>query len=284
MSPSSMPKMALAVVSAVCTHTAEAQGAAAPEGSGVQLSVTERLWDARWDHRIVDAALTAAPTATTPPEVTVSVRQRTASKIVPIHSVGLHYKGWLASASAWSADFDFDGFTATGRSKRREFDVTIGRALMPGVMASLTYKQGKVQSATTAQAVAMLNLQGRQKGEGLLLGLSAVAPLSHPVSLYGSLAYGAGKYQVAEEVPGNPKSSARYVIGDFGMAYRIESPGGTRAVDAVTVQLGYRSQVLSFRRIGVSLPASSAVKLVGLNEGKVRSTTDGLVMGVGLAF
>lgn len=284
MSTSNVPWVVLATLSVIACTQARAQSPAAADGPELQLLVTERLWNARWDHRIVDAALTAPPTATSPPEVTVSVRQRTATRLVPIHSVGLHYKGMVAAVSTWSGDFDFDGFTATGRSKRREFDITVGHAVTPGVLLSLTYKQGKVDSAATPQAAALLGLQGRQKGDVLLLGLSASAPLSPSLSLYGNFAYGTGKYQAAKEVPGNPKASARYLIGDFGAAYRIDSPGGTRAVDAITLQLGYRTQIVSLRNLRITTPASSAVRIVAPSEGTPQSTTDGLVLSVGLAF
>lgn len=284
MSTLNASRMALAVLSATCVHAAQAQGAAPPEGSDLQLFVTERLWGARWDHRLLDAVVTAPPTATSPPEVTVSLRQRTASKIVPIHSVGMRYRNWMASASAFSTDFDFDGFTSTGGSKRSEFDATVGYTVMPGVTASLIYKRGKVGSAVTARAAELLNLKGRQKGEALLLGLSAVAPLSSNLSLYGSGAYGEGKYQVAEEVLGNPKVTVRYAIADFGVAYRIESPGGTRAIDAVTLQLGYRTQVLSFRDTGIVVPTAGPVKVVAEGEGRPQASTDGLVLGVSVAF
>ena len=284
MSSLTMSRAALAALSVACAGGASAQSPVASDGPDLQLFLTERLWNARWDHRIVDAFITAPPTPGSPPEATITVRQRTATKLVPVHSVGLRYQGLVVSASAWSADFDFGGFTATGRSKRREFDVTVSHALTPGVTASLTYKHGKVDSAVTPRAATLLGLTGRQKGDGLLLGLSATAPLSPQLFLYGNFAYGAGKYQVAEELTGNPEASIRYTIGEFGAAYRLDAPGGLRAVDSVTLQLGYRFQAVAFRSVGIAVPTSGAVKFVAPSEGKPQTTTEGLALSVSLAF
>ena len=260
-----------------------AQGTAAAEPSDWQVFVTERLWAARWDHRLVDASVTAPPTATTPPEVTIGIRQRTASKVVPIHSVGVAYKDFSLSASGWSANFDMGDLTASGRTSRKELDLTLGYNFYPRVTASVIYKHARVDPAVTGRAATLLGLSGRQKGNGLLLGISATAPLSPQLSLYGNFGWGEGRYQVAADVPGHPKAKTRYSIGDFGASYRIDAP--TKGIDAVTLQLGYRYQVLAFRDATLQVPATGApVRIVQVDEGKPQTTTEGLAFSASIAF
>jgi len=283
MSTLKVSRAALAAMLPLAGAAAWAQGPAAAEGSDMQVFVTERLWNARWDLKLIDATVTAAPTATSPAEVMITLRQRSSVKLVPIHSVGLRYKDLLVSASGWSASFDMGELTTTGRSKRRELDLTLGYTVYPGVTAALTYKQGKVDPAVSARATALLGLTGRQKGEGVLLGISAVAPLAPRLSLYGTLAYGLGRYQVETTLEGS-RTDARYTLGDFGAGYRFDPPDRLRAIESITVQLGYRFQVVMLRGANLKLPASAAARITNMNDGTLQTTTQGMVLSAGLAF
>lgn len=276
-------RAALAALSLLAASGTWAQGPAAEGASDWQVLVTERLWDARWDHRLVDALVTAPPTATSPPEVTTFLRERTSDKLVPIHSVGLRYKDLLVSASGWSANFDMSGVTASGRTRRTEYDFTVGYAVYDGVSASLTYKYGKVNPAVTARTPALLGLRGSQDGYGLLLGLSALAPIKGKLSLYGNFAFGPGRYQLERDLPGHPRSRTRYTIGDFGASYRIE-PSGPAGLDTITLQLGYRYQVMSFRDAKLATPPADQVRLVRLGGVYSQTTTEGLVFSASFAF
>ena len=259
-----------------------AQGAAPADESKLQFFAGERLWHARWDHRLLDAMVTAPPTATSPAEVTLMLRQRPSSKLVPIHSVGLRYKDVVMSASGWSATFDMGADTATGNSKRNELDLSLGYVVYPGITASIVYKRGEVESALTSRATSLLGMIGKQKGTGVLAGFSASAPLSSNLSLNGSLAYGSGRYQVAREVEDNPRSSVRYTIGDLGIAYRFDTPAA--ALDSLTLQFGYRFQTINFRTTNFAPPSSAGVRFAVANEARPQVTTEGMVLSASVAF
>jgi len=234
---------------------------------------------------LLDVSVTAPPTATSPVELTVDTRTITATKGIPVTTVGLRWKDWSASASLFpEVRFGSDGETVGGSMTRRENDLALGYALLPGMTVSLIHKSGRTSGMVTPAVNTLLGLKGTQRARGLLLGLSASAPMTERLSLYGNAAYGPGRYQVATDIPGGGNSPVRCTVADFGLAWHAFASATPGLVGAVTVQLGLRWQSVRFRSISLDTPAIPGVTVRAAPPREPQSTTHGLVLAVGVTL
>jgi len=189
------------------------------------------------------------------------------NKAVLIPSVSLRHGDWLLSASRFlKTRYGFDGNEGSFSSKREETDFHGGYYLLPTLAVSLGYK-GVKQEFTGGTEF---------KYSGPILGVLGAAPLTRGFSLYGNVGYGRvkGRFPVSD-ASGRSKFDADYWLGEAGLAYSFEGMG---AAKAMSLTLGYRSQVLATDgfRIALSPSTSRATEL--------RDTTEGLALGLSMSF
>ena len=202
-----------------------------------------------------------------------------------ITSLGVRY-GRLNGAISVSptARFDGAGIVAGGSSTRKEFDVSVGYSLLPGLTATLIYKRGEVGPSVTTQAEQLLGLTVKQVGTGLLLGLSANGPISDRLSLYGTAAYGPSNWKQSQPA-GTPDVKGRYSIGEVGLVYRLSPSTSDASGIAWALQVGYRTQLVHLRDIRLdTYSMGTPPQVLSTERRSPTSTTHGLIVGVTVAL
>lgn len=195
-------------------------GAAAAQDSGLSLSVGARAWYTQWTtfSYFEIAGNNAALTQTSGP-----------GKWVLLPTFSARYGNFFGSISAFpGTSFEFTDGSST---RREEADVNFGYAVLPGLNVTLGYKR-----------ISQRGAQFRYEPAGPVLGLSANATVSGPVSLYGALGMGRLKTPMdgGDEVV---KFRADYRLTEVGVAYTL--PVGPGAfVQRWTLTAGHRIQVM----------------------------------------
>jgi hypothetical protein len=118
--------------------------------------------------------------------------------------------------------------------------------------------------------------QGESKLAGWLVGLSGVSPLGGTdLLLYGNAAFGIGRAKYSS--PQLPSNDVYYQIAEVGVSYPL---GG-----GFSIQLGYRVQNFTFRRVALqTLTASNPPVLLAESHRNIQSTTQGVIMGISASF
>ena len=189
-----------------------AAGASAQDG-GLSVSLGLKVWNAQWTTFGYEPL---APAILTQDDL--------GEKRVLLPSLGLRYGDFIASVSAFT-NTSYRG-TDGLLDKRREYDAHVGYFVLPGLALTVGYK--KIEQIGSA---------GKYAPAGPVLGLSASALLSGPISAYGS--FGIGRMKTPS---GNPiKFDADYRLSELGLAYGLRLDGWPKAL---TFTLGYRTQML----------------------------------------
>ncbi len=244
---------------------------------------SQRLWMAAFEANVVDAAVTLPPGSSTP-VLRTSAKSITASDLVPITTLGVrvgNFGGFVSVLPQVSTAAA--GQVAGGSFRRSEHDIGFSYQLTPNLAMSLIRKWGKFAPVTSSEAQALLGATGVQEGVGTLLGLSASAPLEERLSLFANLGYGPGRFKTSELFGQTVKTKAQYTLAEMGLAYRLLGPGAIRGVNNVSVQMGYRLQVVDFRDAQLPTLALNGTPLA-TERVKLRASTQGLALGLSAVF
>lgn len=248
----------------------------------VVVFAAQKFWAATWDVLLLDSQVVLpGPVVRTHPRSSQS-----GTEVIPITTIGAQFKGISLSSSYFSKTaFTTKDDTAT-TANRTEWDVTLGYALLPTLTASIAYREGTVNEGSTANTRALTGASGGFKVKGRLLGFSANAPLWGSLALYSNFAFGKLKSEVdAGSVLGTPTYDGTYRIGEVGLSYRLlgasAQPGFVKSVSA---NLGYRAQVIGLKGFDYPVLSIPGGTPVGNQKTDIRSTTDGLILGVAAAF
>ena len=169
----------------------------------------------------------------------------------------------------------------TGRPERREWDVSVGYAVMPSLVVSAGWKEASVKTSLVASVPVPQNVLPL-KIAGPFVGVAASTPLGADWSLYGNLAYGRPDTKVNGSTIG---SSTEYISTEFGLQYSLRGLG--QSFERAVLILGYRMQSFWTKNAAVSvLGVNPATGAVGFQNGTLssRSTIDGVTIGVAFAF
>lgn len=260
-------------------------GAADESGQGPRFFFGIRPWVATLNASSVDTQVVVPPVG--PPVAKQHlVHVDSGFTVTPMTSFGVQYRNWVVSSTVFpSTAYDTDGRT-DNKFKRREYDVSVGYAIAPNILASVVYKHGEIQNLFTSATSALTGKSGKAKIDGIILGLSANAPLQGKLSLYGNLAYGLAREKTDfQDAVGKSKYDATYWIGEVGFAYQLYQSPDQTGIKNLSLQLGYRSQTLLLK--GVSLATAAIVPpfpVVGAEKQDISSTTHGPVLGLVGAF
>ncbi|MBK9363392.1 MAG: hypothetical protein IPM99_20975 [Rubrivivax sp.] len=265
-----------ALASALPVHAQQVDSAASPW----TVFGAQRFWFATQSVKVLDAGLSVPGTAAAP-VLQTRLAEITSSNVVPITALGVRYGKALATVSVLpSTGFDSGGLMGGSQIRRQEFDLSVGYQALPATTVSLIYKRGKASPTITQAARDLLGLsEGEGSGNAVLLGLSTSAALQGALSLYANLAYGGGRW-TAVDIPGQSnRYPSRYTVADFGLAWRAGGPAN------VTLQLGYRTQTLTLKRVDLPVYSLDAPpQLLASPRVNAPSTTQGVVLSVGAAF
>lgn len=279
---SSVVALLVGMGSALPASAQSTQGADA--NSDVSVFVSQRLWFANWDQRLVEVQLVAPPGPGTPGVVSTGYLHSASTATMPITALGVRKGKFIAAASKFfDTSFPAAGNTTTGRSRRDELDLSIGYQFVPALTVSLIRKTGSISDTFSTSTTNLLGGAGRTKVSATLAGLSGNGALSGRLSLYGNLAAGPGHLDT-DPVEGPPtRLRVRYVIADFGLAYRIGEGLWGGAIDAMTVQMGFRTQSLYIGRAPFEdLQENGLVVIDRQNKG--RTSTEGVIMSLSFVF
>ena len=169
---------------------------------------------------------------------------------------------------------------------RREADFSVGYSILPNLLGSLVYKTGKVDKLTTASTTALTGETASSKIDGLLLGFSGSAQLQGPFALYGNLAIGPARATTSSSLHGDMKYKGSYRIGEVGLAYRLTDERAIFGIKNLSVQLGYRVQVLTFRNAALNTYAlgGPVPTVLSTEHRKLQNTTQGFILGIVAVF
>ncbi|MGA0609246.1 hypothetical protein [Caldimonas sp. KR1-144] len=217
-------------------------GQARAQEAGLSISVGVRAWYTDWStfsYFAPDGVNNLALTQ-------VSANEKFAW--LPLISV--RYGDFFASFSGMpSTDFHFvEGGTGT----RKEYDLNIGYAVLPGLALTLGYKK---VSQGDGDAV--------YRPAGPVIGVNLNAPMSGPWSLYGAVGLGWLKTPGGDDI----QFDADYRLAELGLAYTID---GGAWIKSWTFTGGYRIQVLTSKD--------------AFNAQDGRDTTQGFTLGAIASF
>jgi len=266
-------------------NPAFAEADVSANASHPQFFVGIKPWATTWDIPLVDT--TVALTNSGPVLRQTSTQVTSNVKIVPIFSAGTRYKNFVLAANYFpNTSYSTEGMT-DGRVKRNEWDISVGYAFTPNILASLAYKRGKISQVLTSNSSALYGVPVGYTIEGWLLGVNASAPLQDRLSLYGNLAVGPARDK--GDIPDNAGVVAHngfYKIGEVGFSYRLsDQPNSSSMLNNVSLQVGYRSQTISIRNLAFgTLDSNAPYSVISYEKHDVVSTTQGFIVGLIGAF
>ncbi|MEO5672736.1 MAG: hypothetical protein ABIR26_18770 [Ramlibacter sp.] len=154
------------------------------------------------------------------PPVTTNFDHDPTTAVIPTLSVRYGSFGFTGSALLQTGYHGSDGVT-TYDEKRRELDANLLYYFYPSMSVSVGYKSLRYGGITI---------------DGVTTALSASAPISGPVGMYGTVGYGFMKTEAPEFNTG--KRSTKYSVVETGVTYSFSLP----QVKAATLTGGYRFQ------------------------------------------
>lgn len=270
-------------LAALVLATAGWSATAAAQSNDWNVVLSQRLWFASWDQRLVDVNVVAPPTATSPAVVTDGWLNTSSQKVVPITSLAVRKGPLLGTVSKFhNTSFSSNGQTVSGRSERDEIDVSLGYQVLPGLVVSYIRKSGHISEMDTTATATLFGGPSTGRGRANLLGISAAAGLNARLSMYGNVAAGPGKWTYKEFAGAVTEVNARYLVGEFGLAYRLAAGLFGGALDAINLQVGFRTQSIHVPAVP-TVESSDEVTVIS-RQTKGRTTTEGLVLSIGLVF
>ncbi len=169
----------------------------------------------------------------------------------------------------------------TGRPERKEWDLSLGYAVMPNLVVSVGWKDVSIETTLTSNVPVPQNALPI-KYAGPFIGAAASTPLSADWSLYGNLAYGRPDAKVNGSTIG---SSTDYISTEFGLQYSLRGLG--QSFERAVLILGYRMQSSRTKNAAVTVfGVNPATGSVGFQNGMLssRSSIDGVTLGLAFAF
>lgn len=277
--------LSLAVSPAVAQgggESAAAPGIAPLAGAGdLQVFAGVRLWANEWDVPFLDQrGLTVVPTLgqQAPVELRDEVRTTASDmEFVPMPTLGVRYGNFLGSMT-YFVPTKYHGKGGTEKSvERSELDVNVGYFVLPSVLVSVGYKTAEVDRIANRDDT-------DQEIDAVLIGISASAPLSERLSLYGNFAYGLARNETGTKDPrGEDRYDARYAIGEFGLAMRLLEGSPNAFLKSVSASIGYRVQSFTVEGIGLGVYDAN-FNLLRTTTRDLRSSTDGFVLALVASF
>jgi hypothetical protein len=287
---------AVTVVALMCGAVSYAQSGQANTVSGgleatadvgdAEVFLGQRLWIANWAQALLDTQIVVPDPANPAPVIRRSLSSSVSgTSTIPITSAGVRYKGFSITGTYFAPTrFGTEGLAQGDSVRRREADLGVGYLFTPNISGSIVYKAFKADRATTASTAALTGVNGGYKIDGLLLGISASAPLQGRLSLYGNAAFGLGR-QKANFNGESIKNNLNYRIGEIGFSYRVNNESALLGIKNLSVQLGYRAQIVTLNNVEVgTLTATPVPTPIAIERRKINSTTDGFVLGVAALF
>lgn len=205
----------------------------------VSISAGVRLWNNQWQAN--SFPLTQAG-------VTVASHADSGSTLATIPVVSLRYKDFGLSASQFiEKSYTLSDGAGSADNKRSETDVNLSYALIPGLSASIGWKQVKWSDVEIT---------------GPTLALSGNAPISSGFGIYGTGGIGwldakAANFQTLK---------ADYALGEFGLTYSFDT--NSNVLKGLTATMGYRFQKIT----GKNAPFA--------NNRDVNDITSGMTFGL----
>lgn len=251
-----------------------------------QVFVAQRFWVANWANSLLDTQIVVPDPANPVPVIRRSLSSSVSgTSTIPITSAGVRYKGFSITGTYFAPTrFGTEGLAQGDSVRRHEADLGVGYSFTPNISGSIVYKAFKADRATTASTAALSGGNGGYEIDGLLLGISASAPLQGRLSLYANAAFGLG-HQKAFVDGASIKNNINYRIGEIGFAYRVNNEDALLGIKNLSVQLGYRAQVATIKNIPIGTFTATPVPTpIAIERRKINSTTDGFILGVAALF
>jgi hypothetical protein len=185
---------------------------ATAEVGDAQVFVGQRFWVANWAQALLDTQIVIPDPASPVPVVKRSLSSSVSgTSTIPVTSAGVRFKGFSIAGTYFAPTrFSTEGLAQGDSIRRREADLGVGYSFTPNISGSIVYKAFKADRATTASTAALSGVNDSgYKIDGLLLGISASAPLQGRLSLYGNAALGLGRQKAVfdgETIKNNPVS------------------------------------------------------------------------------
>jgi len=276
----------LIVVAVVGLVSAEASAQSDVNEGNVSFFTSVKLWANEWQISTFEQRPIVLPNGA----IAVQDGARTTVsdvKFVPILTIGAGYGNFIASANYFpSTTYDTKG-ALNGNVSRSEYDITVGYKLLPGLAASIAYKEAKQSK------IADLPVSNAQKVRAGLLGLSGSAPIGEGLSIYGNFAYGLGKQDSDTVNPLGEKSyDVAYRIGEFGLSYLVHEGGPRSPLKTAAISVGYRAQVFVTKNVAYGTyaiagsPSAPSVSTtpIAVQRADVQTTTDGFIVSISATF
>lgn len=263
-------------------------GSSADAGAkDIQFFVGQRVWLATWDQPYVDA-LVVIPNPLNPVPIIQQTNSRTVSDttVLPQTSFGVRFKNWTLAATAMpGTNFTSGGLAINDTIRRNEVDLSVGYAFSPYIVGSVVYKTGRIDQIATANATRLTGLGGSYKIDGLIIGISATAPLQGPLALYGNFGYGPARQTIFVTGSSDLRFKGGYQISEVGFAYRLTDDRAFLGFTSLSMQLGYRSQTVTLNDLPFGTFSTGPVPtLISTQYKNAGSTTQGIVFGIVAAF
>lgn len=236
-----------------------------------------RVWANQWD--IVTIQRVMSPDPTNPllrDELDITTSDL---EFTPMPTVGVRYGNVLASLT-YFVPTSYNGKGGLEKDvERREIDLNVGYYVLPSLVVSLAYKEAKIDRLLD-------DFPSEQKIKGILLGVSASAPLSDRLSLYGNFAYGLGRQKSqSPDAAGDTEWSSRYAIGEVGLSYRIMEGRAGSFIKSVNGSLGYRAQSYTTNDVALGTYVPSAPNTaLSTTTRDGRTSTSGAVLALVASF
>jgi hypothetical protein len=254
-------------------HAQTESGATISEQSTFQVSVGVRTWINKWEVPFIEFTPTLVNGV---PVLRSDAKTRlSGTEVVPMPTIGVNYGRWFLGATYFpETSYDTKGGLRT-EVQRKELDINLGYALLPGLSVSVGYKRAEQDRLTDDPVPSGI------KVNGVLIGLSGTAPLKGALSLYGNAAYGFARQKTdAPDASGSTRFDADYQIGEVGLRYALGS-FGQRFLSNVVISVGYRYQL--FTSHDVALSTTSLVgppTVLAIEKRDLRTYTTGPVIAL----
>jgi len=195
--------------------------------------------------------------------------------------VGVRFRDFLGSMT-YFVPTSYSGEGGLSKSvERSELDINVGYFIMPSVLLSIGYKKGKIDRISDRD-----DIDTEQNIDAILVGLSATAPLTDRLSLYGNFAYGFGRTESEQKDARREDSyDSRYAIGELGVSMRLFESSPNAFLKSASASIGYRVQSYTIDGSGFGTYAGP-IDLIPLSTTKqdIRTSTNGVVLALIATF
>ncbi|MGH9576251.1 MAG: hypothetical protein ACRD3R_02355 [Terriglobales bacterium] len=249
------------LLAALLTPLAQAQS------SDVSVTMGLKAWNTEWTTWFIENLNLAVGDSSVS---TSAVTNQSASREnVLIPSIAVRYGNWFASGSFFiKKSFSFG-------LERREYDVNLGYAVLPGLAMSVGYKDLRYEGTTNSY---------QYEAKGLTVGVNGSAPINSNVSIYGALAYGRPDVRDNAGRNGVSKRSGDYLLSEVGLAFPLGRM--SESLRSTVMTAGYRYQRLDSKKHTSTFTlegASTPVAGLGISYDLI-DTTQGIAIGISSTF